>query len=59
MSQQLPHLNLPILEGPKSSYMSGLEVTGDRSNLVNLEYSQSIAERHTNLVLKFAHLKDL
>ena len=39
--------------------MSGLADTGARLNLVNLEYHQSVAERHPNLVLKFAYLKDL
>ena len=28
-------------------------------NLGNLEYHQSVAERHPNLVLKFSYLKDL
>ena len=28
-------------------------------NLVNIEYHQSVANRHPNLVLKFAYLKDL
>ena len=59
MSQQLPHMNYPILEGPKSSYMSYLADTGPGLNLVNLEYHQSVAERHPNLVLKFAYMKDL
>ena len=59
MSQKLPHLNLPIGEGPKSSYMSGLDNTVSGLNLVNLEYHQSVAERHPNSVLKFEYLKDL
>ena len=59
MSQQLSNLNFPIGEGPKSSYSSGLADTGAGLNLVNLEYHQSVAERHTNLVSKFAYLKDL
>ena len=28
-------------------------------NLVNIEYYQSVAERHPNLVLQFEYLKDL
>ena len=39
--------------------MSSLAYTGFRLNLVNIEYHQSVAERHPNLVLKFAYLKDL
>ena len=39
--------------------MSGLDDTGYRLNLGNIEYQQSVAERHHNLVLKFAYLKDL
>ena len=58
MPQQFPHLNLPIGEGPKPSYMSGLADTGSGLNLENHGYNQSVAERHPNLVLKFAHLKD-
>ena len=59
MSQKLPHLNFPIREGQKSSYMYGLDYTGDGLNLENLEYHQSTAEHQPNLVLKFAYLKDL
>ena len=59
MSKQLLNLNLPIGEAPKSSYMSVLADTGDGLNLVNLEYYQSVAERHPNLMLKFAYLKGL
>ena len=59
MSQQLPHLNFPIGEGQKSSYMSGLANKGAGLNLVNLEYHQSVAECQPNLVLKFEYLKDL
>ena len=59
MSQQLPHLNLPIGEGQKLSYTYGLADIGSGSNLGNLEYHQSVAERHPNLVLDFAYLKDL
>ena len=39
--------------------MYGLADTGSRSNLGNIEYHQSVAERHPNLVLKFLYLKDL
>ena len=59
MSQQLPHLTLPMGEVPTSSYTSGLADTGSRLNSVNLEYHQSVAEHHPNLVLKFAYLKDM
>ena len=59
ISHQLPHLNFPIGEGPKLSYMYSLNDTGAGLNLVNLDYHQSVAERHPNLVLKFSHLKDL
>ena len=37
MYQQLLYLKLPIGEGPKSSYMSGLDDTGAGLNLGNLE----------------------
>ena len=59
ITQKLLHLNLPIGEGPKSSYMSGLANKVSGLNLINLEYHQSVLERHPNLVLKFDHLKDL
>ena len=39
--------------------MYGLDDTGTGLNLVNLDYHQSVAERHPNLVLKFAYLKDM
>ena len=39
--------------------MYGLADTGARLNLVNIEYHQSVAERHRKLVLKFLYLKDL
>ena len=39
--------------------MSGLADTGSSLNLRNIEYHQSVAERHPNLVLKFSYLKDL
>ena len=39
--------------------MSGLSDTGTGLNLVNLEYHQSFAERHPNLVLRFDYTKDL
>ena len=59
MSQQLPHLNFHIGEGPKSYYMSGFSDTGYGSNIVNIDYHQSSEERHPNLVSKFSFLKDL
>ena len=59
MSQHLPHLNFLIGERPKSSHVFGLSNKGAGLNLVNLEYHQSVAERHSNLVLKFACLEDL
>ena len=39
--------------------MYGLADTGARLNLGNLEYFQSFAEHHPNLVLKFEYLKHL
>ena len=39
--------------------MSGLADIGAGLILENLEYHQPVAERHPNLVLKFASLKDL
>ena len=39
--------------------MSGLADTRSGLNLVNIEYHQSVAERHPNLVLKFVYMKDL
>ena len=59
MSQHLPRLNLPVVEGVKSSYMSGFADTVAGLNLVNIEYHQSVAERHPNLVFKFVYLKDM
>ena len=59
MSQQLPHLKFPIGEVPNTSYMYGLADTGSGFNLGYIYYQQSVAERHPNLVLKFAHLKDM
>ena len=59
LSQQLPDLNFPIGEGPKSSYMSGLDETGAGLTLLNMEYHQSVTDQHPNLVLKFAYLKDM
>ena len=59
MSQQLPYIKLPIGEGPKPSYMSGLANTGYRLDLVHLDFRQSVAELHPNLVFKFVYLKDM
>ena len=56
MTQQLPYLKFPIVEGSKSSYMYELADIGSRLNLVHLKYHQSVAEHHPNLVLKFAYL---
>ena len=39
--------------------MSILADTGARLNLGNIDYHQSVAERHLKLVLKSAYLKDL
>ena len=39
--------------------MFGLVDPGAGLNLGNLDYHQSVAERHPNLVLKFLYLKDL
>ena len=59
MYQQFPHLNFPIGEGKKPSYMSGLYDTGAELNYGNIDYHHSVAESHPNLMLKFAHLKDM
>ena len=39
--------------------MSGLADTGSGLNLGNIEYHQSVAGRHPNLVLKFVYLNNL
>ena len=39
--------------------MFGLANTGAGLNEGNLNYHQSVVQRHPNLVLKFAYLKDL
>ena len=39
--------------------MSGLVDTRSRLDLVNLEYHQSVAEHHPNLVMKFSFFKDM
>ena len=59
ISQKFLHLNLPIGEVPKESYLSGLSNTLAGSNLVNLEYHQSVTDKYPNLVLKFVYLKDM
>ena len=59
MSQKFPHLNLPMGEGLKLSYVFGLDDTGAGLNLGNLEYHQSVAKCYPNLMSKFAYLKDL
>ena len=43
----------------KPSYMYELDNTVDGSNEGNMDYHQSVAERHHNLVLKFSYLKEL
>ena len=57
--RQLTHLNFSIREGPKLSYMSGLADKSSGLNLENIEYHQSVVERHPNLVLKLLYLEDL
>ena len=57
-SQQLLHLNSQIREEAGFSNMYGLPYTGYRLNMVNMEYHQSVAKCHPNLVLKFSYLKD-
>ena len=59
MSQKLSHLNLPMIEVPRSSNMFGLDDTGDGINLGNIYYHQSVTERHPNLVLKYSYLKNI
>ena len=59
ISQKFPHLNFPILEVPKLSYMSVLADTGSRLNLGNIEYHRSVSYHQPNLVLKFEYLKNL
>ena len=59
MSQQFPYMKFPVGEVPKLSYKSGLTNTGAGLNLGNLDYHQSVAESHPDLVLNFAHLKYL
>ena len=39
--------------------MLGLADTGSRFNLVKIYYHQLVTERHPNLVLNFAYLKDM
>ena len=39
--------------------MPGLADTGSGLNLGNIEYHQSVADHHPNLVLKFLYLKYL
>ena len=59
MYQKFPHMNFPIGEITKLSYMFGLYYTGALLNLGNMDYHQSVSEIHPYLVLKFAYLKDL
>ena len=39
--------------------MFGLVYKGAELDMGNLDYHQSVADRHPNLVLKFVHLNDL
>ena len=39
--------------------MFGLDDTRSRLNFVNLDYNQSVAERHPNFLLKYTYLEDL
>ena len=59
MYQKLPHLNLPLGEMPIFSKMFGLADIGEILNLENMDCHQSVSERHPNLVLKLAYLKDM
>ena len=59
MYQKLPHLNLPLVDGPRLSNMFGLAYIGARLNLGNIYYHQTVSRRHSNLVLTFSYLKDL
>ena len=52
-------MNFIIGEVPISSNMFGLVDTGAVLNTENMDYHQSVVERHPNLVLEFAYLKDL
>ena len=52
-------MKLPIVEGPRPSNMFGLDDAGDRMDLGNIDYHHLVAERHPNLVLKSAYLKEL
>ena len=52
-------MKFTIIEGPTLSNMFGLSDTEAGLNWENMYYHQSVAERHPNLVLTFAYLKDL
>ena len=49
-------MNLPIVEGPILPNMFGLVDTGSGSNLVNMDYHQSVVDHYPNLVMKLAYL---
>ena len=59
MYQNFPYLKSPILERPKSYYMFVLDNTGAGLNFINLDYYQSVAERHPNLVMEFTYLENM
>ena len=52
-------MKIPIGEGPISSKMLRLVASVVIFNQGNMDYHQSAAERHPNLGLKFACMKDL
>ena len=58
LSQNLPHLNFIIGDVYGLYNMFFLDNIGAGLNLVNLEYHQSVVERHPTLVVNFAYLKD-
>ena len=52
-------MNFPIGKGTIPSNTFGLADTGSGLILGNMDYHQSVADCHPNLVLQFLHLKDL
>ena len=59
MFQKFMHMNFPIEKLPRYSNIFGLADTADALNLGYLDYNQSVAERHPNLVLNFSYLKNM
>ena len=59
ISQQLPHLNFPIVKGHVFFNMFILVDKVHGLNLVHLYYHQSLAEHHPNLVVNITYLKVL